>query len=91
MEKFIDGIMNLFDPLSPMEKDLDKRSYKVSFKKLNMYLSLKKNKNTIERSARAIKFKYRNKNKLYFNNEKFYNLSTIKRFIKSKEIRNLIK
>jgi nucleoside-diphosphate-sugar epimerase len=73
------------------KNDLDKRSYKVSFKKLNMYLSLKKNKNTIERSARAIKFKYRNKNKLYFNNEKFYNLSTIKRFIKSKEIRNLIK
>jgi|APGre2960657373_1045057.scaffolds.fasta_scaffold827532_1 hypothetical protein len=25
MEKFIDCIMNLFDPLSPLEKDLEKR------------------------------------------------------------------
>ena len=72
------------------KKDLDKRSYKVSFKKLNKYVSFEKSKNTIEKSARIIEAKYSKKNKLFFNNKNFHNLSTVKNIILNKEIKNLL-
>lgn len=74
------------------KKDLDKRSYKVSFKKLNNYLCFEQSKNTIEKSAKEIKLKYDVKNKKkYLKKKIFYNLSSIKYLIKKNEIKNIIK
>ena len=73
------------------KKDRDKRSYKVSFKKLNNYLSFENSKNTIEKAAIDIKNKYAIRSKVYFKNKNFYNLDSVKFLIKNKEIKHLLK
>ena len=73
------------------KKDLDKRSYKVSFKKLNKYISYEKSKNTIEKNAKFIQLKYSKRRRSIFSNKYLYNLDTIKYLIKSKEVKYLLK
>ena len=73
------------------KKDRDKRSYKVSFKKLNKYISFENSKNTIEKTANDIKNKYCMRSKVFFKNKYYYNLDSITFLIKNKEINHLFK
>lgn len=73
------------------KKDLDKRSYNVSFKKLNNYISFEKSKNTIEKNAKLIQLKFGKKRKSFTSSKYHYNLDTVKYLIKSKEINQLLK
>ena len=73
------------------KKDLDKRSYNVSFKKLNKYISFEKSKNTIEKNAKFIQLNFGKKRKSFISNKYNYNLETVKHLIKSKEINQLFK
>ena len=73
------------------KKDLDKRSYNVSFKKLNKYISFEKSKNTIEKNAKFIKLNFGKKRKSLISSKYNYNLDTVKHLIKSKEINQLFK
>ena len=73
------------------KKDLDKRSYNVSFKKLNNYISFENSKNTIEKNAKLIQLKFGKKRKSFTSSKYHYNLDTVKYLIKSKEINQLLK
>lgn len=73
------------------KKDLDKRSYSVSFKKLNKYIFFEKSKNTIEKNAKFFQLNFGKKRKSFFSSKYKYNLNTVKYLIKSKEINQLFK
>lgn len=69
--------------------DKDKRSYKVSFKRLQKFVSFEKNVNSIEMTSKKIVNLYKAKSKNFLKNKNFYNLSSVKFLIKNKEIKKI--
>lgn len=72
------------------KKDLDKRSYKVSFKKLNKFISFEKSKNSLEKNAKDLNKIFKKRKKKFFQNKNFHNLLSIKNIIHKGEIKNLV-
>lgn len=72
------------------QDDKDKRSYKVSFKKLQKLKILKNSKNTIEQTVSDFKKIYYKKKISYFEGKKFNNLEFMKYLIKNNTVKDIL-